>query len=268
MFLYVPVTVVDHVGDHALARHGNHGLKGAPTVTINGSNAGLLDGAHAVTVLDSNHYALPLGDPTSAVQNVTSQVTRQPLVITGLAPPLQGTPRAGVTLSGTGNAVLDAHHQLDEILSRTQYTLAITTGAPVGPIAAMADTGMGAGPVAVTLDDDGTNCTITDVAGHDLGAGTVTITQGNAGAHNYDGQYPVVGVIDGSRYTIATTSGTAQKRAVKADGKSATLKDDGVGTCTIKHSNPHERVLILDPADAASAACPLTACDFTNLTRP
>ncbi|NTX11633.1 hypothetical protein HUA76_12605 [Myxococcus sp. CA056] len=268
--LFVPVTVVDHMGNQAVARHPNHGLKGAPIVTINGAAVIALNAAHAATVVDSNHYALPLGAPAAAVQNITSQVTRTPLAIAGPAAPAQGTPRHGVTLSVMGIAALNGHHQTAQVIDETSYELAITTGAVHLGVAGMADTGMGAGPVAITLDDDGTSCTVTHAVNHDLGAGTVTITDGNhvGGTYAYNGLYAVAGVTDDDSYDITLpVSGVVRTVKLKANGRTAYLADDGAGVGTLEHSNPHERVIHLAPANAAPVSCLPAACDFTNLTQ-
>lgn len=266
--LHQPVTLIDHAADDGVVRHGNHGLRGNPNVTISGAAQGVFNAAHAVTVLSSNYYALPVGHNAATVQNVNADVTRTALAIAGPGP-AAGIPRPGVTIAGVApphDATLNGHHATTRIVGGNSYCIAVTTGVAVNGIAGTADTGLG--PQAVTIDDDGVGeCTVTMNAGnHDLGTGTVTITNAANGAYN--GVHVVTLVTDDSTYTINFTNGLAANNVrSKCNGSVAYIDDDGIGTCTIQHANPHQRAVHQDPPIAGDRCVP-AGCSFINLVRP
>ncbi|WNG41511.1 hypothetical protein F0U61_53395 [Archangium violaceum] len=226
----VTVMLMDAPPGQCLVHHPGHNL-GFGKVRIRGTGTAL-DGEHPVTALvDADHYRLHITTTQNHV-NLPARLGGVDVVLEDdgakctIREPRHGRAlNSTVTVSGTNVPALDTVHTLTNILDVDTYETNVTSGNVHKNLAGE----VGAQPV--TLDDDGTGCTVTHAL-HGRGLGPVHVT--DTACSQLEGEHPVTEIVDANHYRLGVTTGQQCRYAAQVGGTAVFIDDDGT-RCTVHH---------------------------------
>ena len=242
---------IDDDGVRSTVHHAAHG-RGLETVNVSGTGNPLLDVAHTITaIVDANRYttnittAGNLAGVAARVDNTRALMTDETGSVVFITQRSHGRLVADtLNVLNSGPAGVDEEHAVDALHGADRFETDYRAKSIVVDRPILVD------GTRVTLDDDGTECTITQNE-HGRGLGTVRVT----GTRNatLEAAHPVTRVIDANSYETNVTTGHPLRISALVDGAPVLIVDDGT-KCTVTHANHGRGLMRVTLTEASTPA--------------